>query len=651
MKKFLCVVLALIFVFSFFKVGYAYEDFPKRYDYAEEAMNVLIDKGILKGNGKGDYFPGEDITRAEFAAFVVRSLDLQTSEYEPFPDVAPSKSLYVEIHSAAAAGIVTGYPDGTFRPDIKVTREQMAVMINRALSLKGIVADSSPITFDDKEKILEREEYYTAVKNNVALGIIIGDNDNHFRPKDYTIRADAALVIKRTLDVLEQSEYSIASISSNGEINKYNQKYQTYEEVKSKISGSNELVLRGDKIVWMKEGITHASGFTVIYSSKSFGSNITYVSTGSELKYLGSGDTWVKVQLAGATGYIKQENASLQPFARLEKRSYYKASDGNLYHHVVSGLVGTYTYGSAPDFMEAGTKYYSWDGNTFYTANGLRNGVEAGTAYQYFNSLPLYTKTDYTAEELDRFIAQFYPDRIKENTGIEKSPLEGLGASFKKAEKEYGTNALYFLAHAIHESAWGTSSIARDKNNLFGLGASDSDPYGNAYTFNSFEEGILEAARSYIIPGYFKSSSWSHNGAFLGDKGMGMNVRYASDPYWGQKIAGYMYQADKYLKGNERNEYKLAVSLKSDTNVRTEPVVTNDNDKYELRYAGIPVQVLDTVNSNGEVWHKIAPKNIKWLNTDGNEVTLPGSPYESLYVYSHGNSDYGTNFRLLPLMK
>ena len=114
-------------------------------------------------------------------------------------------------------------------------------------------------------------------------------------------------------------------------------------------------------------------------------------------------------------------------------------------------------------------------------------------------------------------------------------------------ETTYGVNALYLMAHAIHESAWGTSSIAQTKYNLYGINATDADPEGNADTYVSFEDSIKRAAE-FVTSAYLSPTNWRYNGSFLGNKGAGMNVKYASDPYWGEKIAGHMYRADKYLQ-------------------------------------------------------------------------------------------------------
>ena len=69
---------------------------------------------------------------------------------------------------------------------------------------------------------------------------------------------------------------------------------------------------------------------------------------------------------------------------------------------------------------------------------------------------------------------------------------------FYYIEKQYNINGLFVAAVGIHESSWGTSKIALDKQNLFGYGASDSNPYNNAYTFSSYSEGIDLVARVFV---------------------------------------------------------------------------------------------------------------------------------------------------------
>jgi flagellum-specific peptidoglycan hydrolase FlgJ len=123
-----------------------------------------------------------------------------------------------------------------------------------------------------------------------------------------------------------------------------------------------------------------------------------------------------------------------------------------------------------------------------------------------------------TAASLDQFLSG--------------SALAGLGASFIRAETTYHVSARYFVAHAILESGWGTSSLAQYKHNLFGFGAADRNPYGDAMTFTSFDACIQYVAQ-FIQSNYLTLGGSFYHGPTL----RGMNVDYASDPNWAEKIA------------------------------------------------------------------------------------------------------------------
>ena len=112
------------------------------------------------------------------------------------------------------------------------------------------------------------------------------------------------------------------------------------------------------------------------------------------------------------------------------------------------------------------------------------------------------------------------------------SALAGLGGSFMNAEHTYHVSARYFVAHAILESGWGTSAIARDKHNLFGYGADDANPYADAVNFPSYDACIQFVAQK-ISRNYLSSGGAFYHGPTL----RGMNVDYASDPNWASKIA------------------------------------------------------------------------------------------------------------------
>ncbi len=120
---------------------------------------------------------------------------------------------------------------------------------------------------------------------------------------------------------------------------------------------------------------------------------------------------------------------------------------------------------------------------------------------------------------------------------------------FYYIEKQYNINGIFVAAIGIHESAWGTSKLAKEKNNLFGYGAYDSNPYNGAYSFTNYSESIDLLARVLVkyylnpegtsIYGNEKAIGTYYNGTTI----RCVNTKYASDKQWAEKIYYYM----KYL--------------------------------------------------------------------------------------------------------
>ena len=117
---------------------------------------------------------------------------------------------------------------------------------------------------------------------------------------------------------------------------------------------------------------------------------------------------------------------------------------------------------------------------------------------------------------------------------------------FYYIEKQYNINGVFVASVGIHESAWGTSKIAMQKNNLFGYGAYDSNPYNGAYNFSNYSESIDLLARVFVkyylnpagtsIYGGEKAVGTYYNGATLN----GINTKYASDKNWSNAVFSYM---------------------------------------------------------------------------------------------------------------
>ena len=99
----------------------------------EEAVNTLASLDILRGIGNNQFAPDRPITRAQFTVIAVRFLDAAVSGDNIFSDVGPDDWFYDEVVSSIQYGWITGYEDGTFRPDHPITRAQVTTIVNRML--------------------------------------------------------------------------------------------------------------------------------------------------------------------------------------------------------------------------------------------------------------------------------------------------------------------------------------------------------------------------------------------------------------------------------------------------------------------------------------------------------------------------------------
>lgn len=108
--------------------------FDARNKWYSQAVNYAIQNGLVSGYPDGTFKPDEDITRAEFAQIITKDLNV-VSKTTGFNDIDKHWAK-TAIEKAYAAGIINGYPDGTFRPDAKITRAEATKMLNKAYNIK-----------------------------------------------------------------------------------------------------------------------------------------------------------------------------------------------------------------------------------------------------------------------------------------------------------------------------------------------------------------------------------------------------------------------------------------------------------------------------------------------------------------------------------
>ena len=256
-----------------------------------------------------------------------------------------------------------------------------------------------------------------------------------------------------------------------------------------------------------------------VYSAS--GEKLSYISQGSIVAIDGAEakDGRLPVKISGLSGYMNKSD--LVAVSSDSDFIPHYATDGNYLYHELSPYASIRVAPHSSS-MAIGKKYYSADGKNF----------ENFTVENPFLFRDLRKPTNYTAEELDKVYSLM---------NIKGSRLAGKGAIFKEAEERYQINALYLIAHSAIESSWGRSQIAKDKNNFFGIAAYDTTPYDSAKSFDDVDKGILGAAK------WIRENYIDYGRTYLGNKASGMNVLYASDPYWGEKIASIMMRINSQL--------------------------------------------------------------------------------------------------------
>lgn len=295
-----------------------------------------------------------------------------------------------------------------------------------------------------------------------------------------------------------------------------------------------------------------------------------------------------KVQVNGYEGWINKDDTKddydlvVVPINQVKDPSCYLVKGGYLYHYITRNMTSSTVTGNslrigpAPDYLKEGKDYYSYDGVYFYEGITIEEGLNKLIAdlknnsksnsinkdnpyYNYYQYLPFRTRTNYTSAELNKF--------INENTPAE-SKLRGIGETLIECQNIYGVNALLALGVAINESGgiegWGTSNYAKYYNNLFGIGAIDFAPDG-ADKFESPNDSVREFTKNYISAGYSNPDDYRYYGGYLGNKVLGANVKYASDPFWGEKAAQHSFSIELGIaNGNltnlkDYNGYQLAM--------------------------------------------------------------------------------------------
>lgn len=181
--------------------------------WANAEITIMARKFIVEGHSSTAFNPSTNITRGEFATYIVKGLGLgvNPNAAKHFKDVNTSTVMGGYIGAAVDAGIVAGVSETSFAPNSNITRQDMALMMIRAASYAGLStslsssADNILNGFSDKGQISSYAKSGVAIA--VDLGIIGGTSATQLSPKKNATRAEGTLMIMRLLKKVNYIQY------------------------------------------------------------------------------------------------------------------------------------------------------------------------------------------------------------------------------------------------------------------------------------------------------------------------------------------------------------------------------------------------------------------------------------------------------------
>ncbi|WP_052343596.1 S-layer homology domain-containing protein [Bacillus massiliigorillae] len=195
-KKFTSIFLSFLLLTCFaVPNGQAatFKDVSTSYTFYEE-INYLTSKGIITGYSDGTFKPNETVTRAAAVIMIGRALGLDGAQRPTkFADVSKSSVASGYIQSSVEAGIISGFTDGTFRPNESVTRGQVAIFLVRAFGLE----ETTDVTFKD---VSMNSAAYPYIGKLLAAKITTGYSDNTYRPNIAVTRGQFSAFMARALN-------------------------------------------------------------------------------------------------------------------------------------------------------------------------------------------------------------------------------------------------------------------------------------------------------------------------------------------------------------------------------------------------------------------------------------------------------------------
>ncbi len=178
--------------------------------WAEKTIHLFVKLHFMKGYEDGKFRADGTITRAEFAELLNRVFDFQPGSGTTSAALSDIGNHWANssIKKLADAGIITGYKDGTFRPDHTITREEMVIMLSRIINLTDVRKDTTKGNFNDLKDSYAAEE----IMAEAQAGVINGKGNGKFDPGGKATRAEALQIILNVLEMNPQLKALLDSL-------------------------------------------------------------------------------------------------------------------------------------------------------------------------------------------------------------------------------------------------------------------------------------------------------------------------------------------------------------------------------------------------------------------------------------------------------
>ena len=292
----------------------SFPDVPKSSRFHDE-VQYLVSKNIISGYPSGTFAPRKDVTRAEAAIFIGRMLHLDgTKRVTNFSDVGKNVSASGYIESAVKKGIISGYPDGTYRPSALISRGDMAAIVDRAFELQF----TSRFLFSDVGPNMKAS---VAIRKISAAGITAGYPDGTYKPTGNVSREQFSAFLARGLSAEYKQRAAIADSFAHDKTKQYT--YQGVGGAQTLTFVNSDRQVSGKRLgfVWQEKDVATGKteyfvedesyqGFaTGLLQSDSYIELLYPIETGKSWDYYQEKSTYTAVHKTVVTPYKTFQNA------------------------------------------------------------------------------------------------------------------------------------------------------------------------------------------------------------------------------------------------------------------------------------------------------------------------------------------------------